>query len=728
MNTERGAFAILAAACIASNVAAANLPPPFTQDQAREGEAVYDGNCSRCHGSNLSGGQFGTALTGDRFTANWQGKNLADYFTKVVTTMPVGQPGSLDRASYAKAVAYILQSNGLQSGSVRLPSEASAMTPFTIPASRLSAGSEKSPEGSGVSSQAVASPAPAPNEEEGRIREALTRKVETVSPQAKALLNALSPVTDAMLRSPSIDDWLIWRRTYDNQGYSPLKQINAHNVKSLREVWAWSLASGWMEATPLVHDGVLFIQSGLDTIQALDGATGDLLWNFVRRAPAGAEKSNAGLSTVKRNMAISGTTLFAATVDAHVVALDMKSGRLLWDQPIADYKESWYVSSGPLVVKGKVITGVAGTTAKQPGGASIVALDAETGKESWRFKTVARPGEPGGDTWNGLPLERRSGGSIWTAGGYDPDLDLVFFGTGNTYDIEPYRTKSTPDANMDLLYTNTTLALNPESGKLVWFYQHMPNDLLDLDWAFEQTIATIKRAEGPQKIVITGGKIALFDAVDARTGKYVLSRDFGLQNVVTAIDKQTGAKTINPETVPVKGKAQMICPSALGARTWEATSLDPTTMILYAPLEETCTTDVNNLISALIPRPGNDGKLGRLAAMDIQTGKILWTERAAAIQTAALLATAGGIVFNANIDRWFRANDAKTGAELWKTRLHDTPNAFPISYMVKGKQYVAIAAGGAKTSMGLKMNLMPEVHLPAGAGSVLWVFALPNEK
>jgi alcohol dehydrogenase (cytochrome c) len=708
---------------IATVARASELPPPFTMEQVRAGEVVYDSKCSSCHGLTLSGGQFGPSLQGERFTANWRGRNLADFVEKV-QTMPYGQSGSLDRASYVNAAAFILYSNGAAAGTVALPLDAGAMRPFTL--SAFAPQATKSGDAV-VASQPASAPGDAPTEQGELPQGAIARKPDFTSPQAVATLSALTTVTDQMLRSPSTEDWLIWRRTYDSQGHSPLKQINAHNVRSMRQVWSWGLAPGWMEGTPLVHDGVLFVQSGADTLQALDGATGDLLWSYVRRAPDDAKLASSGLSTVKRNLAIYGTTLYAATVDAHIVALDVKTGHPLWDQPIADYKLSWYISSGPLVVKGKVITGVAGTVAKQPGGAFIVALDAATGKELWRFDTIARPGEPGGDSWNHLPVEKRSGGSIWTAGSYDPDLDLVFFGTGNTYDIEAYRHKATPDADVDLLYTNTTLALNPDSGRLVWYYQHMPNDLLDLDWAFEQTIMTVTTAGAARKVIMTGGKIALFDAVDAQTGRYLFSRDFGLQTVVTAVDKTTGAKTINPDTVPIDGKPQLVCPSALGVRNWESTSFDPDTGILYAPLDEICTTNVRNLISAMIPRPGSGGKLGHLAAMEVQSGKILWTERARPIQTSALLATAGGVIFNSNVDRWFRANDLKTGAELWKTRLQDAPNAFPITYMVRGKQYVAVAAGGSKTAMTLKMGLMPEIHLPGETEPVLWVFALQDQ-
>jgi alcohol dehydrogenase (cytochrome c) len=671
---------------------AASAPAMLTDEQSIAGKKVYEANCLQCHGATLEGNQFGPPLVGASFTDHWAGKTLADYYLKISSSMPLGRSQSLERSAYLETIAYIFEVNGLKPPHSTWPADATGMERATLTASKF-----------------------------------VSRDAASGTAVHASQLQSLSRVSDALLRSPPAKDWLIWRRTYDSQGYSPLNQINVRNIKSLGLAWSWALAPGWMEGTPLVHDGVLFVQSGTDTIQALDAANGDLLWSFVRQGGAGSEKSNAGLSTVKRNMAIAGSTLYAATVDAHIIALDARSGVLMWDHTIADFTKGWYVSSGPLVVKDKVITGLAGTTARQPGGSAIIALDAANGSEAWRFDTIARPGQPGGDSWNGLPVEKRSGASIWLAGSYDAELNLVYFGTGNTYDIAPYRTKSSPDADVDLLYTNTTLALNPDDGKLVWYFQHMPHDLMDLDWAFEQTIITLHSASTSRKAVITGGKIALFDAVDAATGKYLFSRDFGLQNIITAVDAATGHKTLNPDSIRVEGKPQFVCPSALGARSWFATSVDPTTNVMYAALDDLCTTDTENYISRLAARPGSQGNFGHLAALDLTTGKFLWNEKTLPIQTSALLATAGGIVFNSNADRWFRANDSKTGAELWKVRLHDAPNAFPITYSVAGRQYVAIAAGGAKTTVGLKMQFTPQVHLPAASNPVLWVFALPSK-
>jgi alcohol dehydrogenase (cytochrome c) len=541
-------------------------------------------------------------------------------------------------------------------------------------------------------------------------------------------INGLTPVTDALLQHPPDGDWLTWRRTYDDQGFSPLKQIDRTNVGGLRVAWSWSLPNGPNEATPLVHHGVIFVHSFGDKVQALDAATGDLLWQYSRQLPADVRP------TVKRNLAIYGDKLFVPTSDIHMVALDLKSGRLVWDHEIGDPKVMG-MTGGPLVAKGKVIQG---TTGRQPGGNFIVALDAQTGEEAWRFHVIARPGEQGGESWNGLPLEKRNGASVWTAGSFDPSLNLVFFGPGQTYDTGPLlHPVNQPGVTNDSLYTDSTIALNPDTGKLVWHFQHMPNDQWDLDWAFERHLIKLNVNGEMRTVSVTGGKQAIFDAVDAATGKYLFSMDLGLQNVVTAIDPKTGAKTINPQTIPGDGETKMVCPHPGGAKSWIPSSFNAATKILYVPLVESCMDLIpvpaggrSNLSSGvrwtIRPRLDTDGKYGRLEAINLETKKVVWIDRQRAPKTSGTLATAGGIVFSGSLDRFVRAYDGLTGKLLWESRLNDVPSSAPVSYSVSGKQYVVVVVGNGGAQAATWPPLVPEIQNPPDHGAAIWAFELPE--
>jgi alcohol dehydrogenase (cytochrome c) len=401
-----------------------------------------------------------------------------------------------------------------------------------------------------------------------------------------------------MLREPPEADWLIWRRRYDGLGYSPLGQIDRGNVARLRGTWSWSLPESMNEITPLVHDGVMFLYSG-PVVQALDAATGELLWQHLHVLPDEFDNGRGGRV---KTLAIHGERVFAPTTDGHLLALDMRSGRVLWDHEVITQSQrtmagkaegvALHVNGGPIVVKGKVIFGVSLGLENAPGGCFIVALDVETGRELWRFHTLARPGQPGGDSWNGAPVQERFGGGVWTAGSYDPELDLVYFGIGNTYDsatlLEPRPGAKRTSDNAGL-YTDTTVALRPDTGALVWHYQHHHRDVWDLDWVFEQSIVTLQHNGKPRKLVVTGGKTAIFDAVDAATGAFVFAKDLGVQNLVTAIDPRTGEKTVNPAVEPEAGKAKLLCPAAFGARNWPATALNPKTGLLFVPITESCT-------------------------------------------------------------------------------------------------------------------------------------------
>jgi alcohol dehydrogenase (cytochrome c) len=679
------------------------VPPAealFTSAQAVAGKAAYQQNCASCHGASDDDGTTAPPLRGAAFLGKYAGKPAADLFTYVSTKMPPGNPGSLSGAEYARIIAYVLQQNNYSTGRKEFASESAALASVTIPAPAGGRGGG----GGGISAGVKLPPAP-----------------KKANP-----LDKITPVTDVLLQNPPAGEWLTWRRGFDDQGFSPLKQITKSNVNNLRVAWTWTLSPGANEGTPLVHDGVMFLHSPGDKLQALDAATGDLLWQYARILPPGVNAGN------KRAISIYGNKVYMATSDVHAVALDVKTGRVVWDQPLVE-ERGFNLSGGPLVAKGKVMIGTSGRV----GGKNyIVALDAETGNFAWRFNTIAQPGEPGGDTWNDHTAEERNGGSVWTAGSYDSALNLAFFGVAQTYDtallVKPVR----PGVKTDGLYTDCTLAINPDTGKLVWYYQHLPNDQWDLDWVFERQIVRMPVNGVVRPVIMTSGKQATYDVLDAETGKWIYSKDLGLQNIVSSIDPVTGKKTINPQTMPGDGQSKMICPNVNGAKSWIPGSFNPDTKIMYVPLIEACmdltpVTDGGRagLLSAggrpaLRPRPDSDGKYGRVEAINMVTREVVWTERHRAPVSSGALDTAGGVIFNGSIDRFFRAYDDQSGKLLWETRLSDVPSNAPISYTVNGKQYIAIGVGNGGAQATGFAALTPEIQ-NLDRSPAVWVFQLP---
>jgi alcohol dehydrogenase (cytochrome c) len=677
----------------------------FTVAQATQGKEQYAKNCASCHGTSMGGSEFASSLRGVSFTMNWGGKTADELFTFINTKMPPASPGSLGPEAAAQLIAFILQTNGVQAGDREFPIESAAQSTMTIPRGATQRNAPMMP----------LSPLAPP-----------MTPVNLPNP-----LEQISPVTDALLDNPPAGDWLLWRRTYDDFGFSPLKQINKSNVSDLRVAWAWSLPNGQNEATPLEHDGVLFVDSYGDKVQALNAVTGDLLWQYSRQLPSDARLA------VKRNISLYGNRLYVPTSDDHIVALDIKTGVVVWDSALADYAKGYQTTGGPLVAKGKVMMGLAG---QAQGGNLIVALDAETGKEAWRFHTIAQSGEPG-DSWNDLPNEKRNGASVWTAGSYDPQLNLAFFGVGQTYDTGPVLHRvDKPGVSNDGLFTDCTLAFNPDTGKLVWYFQHVHNDQWDLDWAFEQQIMSLPGEDAGKKMIVTSGKMGIYEALDAATGKYLWSRDMGIQNVIASIDPRTGEKTLTPEGTVGDGKAHTICPHPGGGREWIAGSYNPDSKIVYTEMTETCMDMIpapagqrGNLSSGynwfIRMRPGNtDGKLGRIEAFNIQTGKTLWIDHQRAPHTTCTLDTAGGIVFEGSFDRYLHAYDDATGAELWKIRMNDVPNSCPITFRVGGNEYLGVVVGSGGAITQTFPALVPEIQLPPDHGAAIWVFELPEKK
>lgn len=673
----------------------------YTVAQAEQGHAAYVEHCASCHGTNLDDGAYGPPLKGGDFRSKWGGRSPEPLFTYTSTKMPPARPDTLGDVQYGQLLAFVLQENGAPPGTREFPPDPDVLSAMAAPDwPRVGGG--------GLAPQAFVPPPPS-----------------RINP-----LDGIRPVTEAMLTRVADGEWLTWRRTYDAYGFSPLKKIDKTNVGNLRVAWTWSLPNGPNQATPIVHDGVLFAHSYGDKVQALDAATGDLLWQYSRRLPTGVAPS------VKRGLSILGSRLYVPTSDAHVVALDVRTGKVVWDQAVADPKKGYRITGGTLVARGKVMVG---TTGRAEGGNYIAALDADTGREAWRFHTIAQPGQPGGGTWNGLPLEKRNGGSVWIPGSYDAVHNLAFFAPGNTYDTGPLRNPVTQSGvSSEALYLDSTLALNPDTGRLSWHFQHQANGQWDLDWAFERQVMQLPVNGRMETVVVTAGKQMIFDLVEAETGRYVSSIDLGLQNVVTAIDPKTGAKTTDPQLLPGDGTTKMICPHVSGGRGWLPTSYDAASRTLYLPLVEACMDLVpvgagerGSLSSGVRwtvrPRPESDGKYGRLQALNLDTKKTVWTERRRAPFTTGTLATAGGLVFAGGLDRMFLAYDADTGTEVWRTRLNDVPSSAPISFAAGGQEYVAVVVGPGGYQSTSYDVLVPEIQNPPDHGAAIWVFEVPAQ-
>lgn len=558
------------------------------------------------------------------------------------------------------------------------------------------------------------------------------------------LLAGMRPVTAEMLANPGAEDWLIWRKTYDSLGFSPLDEINTGNVDQLVQAWSVPLASGSNMATPLMHDGVIFLADVDDIVLALDAATGAELWRYEHETEEITGQSRSGL-TAKIGLALHDDKVIVPTLDLHLVALDFRTGEPVWDHAIAVTaagQRQYSLRASPLIADGVVVQGVTATMV--PEGGFIIGLDADSGEELWRFQTVAGPDDPGGHTWNDIAHTERQGGSVWIPGSYNPEINLVYFGAAPTYHTAPLLDPvDIPGVNNDALYTNTTLALRPRTGELFWHFQHIANDQWDLDWIYERQIVDLQVNGEARKAVVTAGKMALYDAVDAATGEYLFSIDVGLQNLVADIDPVTGAKTMNANAKPNAESAVLVCPFAVGGRNWQSGAVNPDSKMLFLPLAETCmmggpTGQDSNLLSSgagitPAPLPGSDGNIGVLQAINLETRELEWSFREVMPPTSGVLATAGGLVFGAALDQSLKAFDQTDGEVLWSTDLGEIAASFPISYGVDGKQYIAIVAGQPGLHASSFIGIVSQVAGPdpellnslAPGGAELVVYALP---
>ena len=547
------------------------------------------------------------------------------------------------------------------------------------------------------------------------------------------------PVTDAMLQDPAPADWLQWRRTLDGWGYSPLDEITRDNVDSLRMVWTRALGRGNQVGTPLAYNGVLYMPNPRDVIQAIDATSGDLLWEHRRPVPDNV--GQAGLVTNNRNIAIYGSFIIDTSVDDHVFALDATTGEMAWETEILDYETFRALqSSGPIIANGKVISG---RSCRKPESCIITAHDATTGQELWRRRTIPAPGEPGDDSWGDVAFEDRQHVGAWMVPSYDPALNMLYIGTSVTSPAPKFMLGG---ADLAHLYHNSTLALDADTGDIVWYYQHL-NDHWDLDHPFERLLVDTAVAPDPREVswinpnlrsgevrkVITGipGKTGVVYTLDRETGEFLWATPTVTQNVISHIDGATGAVTENSEVVfSGLGQEVLACPSWIGGKDWETGAYSPLTNTMYYPLRSTCARVLSTMegglaIYRLAARfqlaPGTD-QLGTVHAISAETGRTSWVHEQRTA-TMSLVTTGGGLVFGGDVNGRFRAFDQETGAVLWEINLGSSVTGFPISFAVDGRQYVAVSTGSAATSSGF-VRLTPEIR--PSAGNNLFVFALPD--
>ena len=549
------------------------------------------------------------------------------------------------------------------------------------------------------------------------------------------------PVTDAMLQNPAPGDWLMWRRTLDGWGYSPLDQIDRDNVGDLRMVWTRALTEGRQQGTPLAYGGVLYMPNPADVIQAIDAVTGDLVWEHRREVPEDiADYVFNTLWQNNRNIAIYGSTILDTSADDHIFALDAETGRMVWETQVLDYRTHPATqSSGPIVADGKVVSGRSCMPAGGPDACVITAHDPDTGRELWRRRTIPAPGEPGDETWGGVPFEERRHVGAWMVPSYDPALNLLYIGTSVTSPAPKFLIGG---ADLRHLYHNSTLALDADTGEIAWYYQHL-NDHWDLDHPFERLLVDTAVAPDPAAVdwinpgvqpgetrrVLTGipGKTGVVYTLDRETGEFLWARPTITQNVISHIDGASGAVTENPELVFTgAGQQVLTCPHASGGKDWEAGAYSPLTNTMYMPLRNVCAQMIaegpeSTSIYAINWRPeiapGTD-QVGAVWAISAETGETAWVHEQRAA-TMSLVTTGGGLVFGGDVNGRFRAFDQETGEVLWEVNLGSSVSGFPITYAVDGRQYVAVSTGTPRF-----INLTPE--LSPSQGNNLFVFGLPE--
>lgn len=534
-------------------------------------------------------------------------------------------------------------------------------------------------------------------------------------------------ISDQDINYPKENDWTSWRRTPLGFGYSPLKQVNKENVQKLKLSWSLTMNEGSNQGTPLISQGVMFLTHPGNMIQALSAANGRLIWEYKYPYP----KDSMLLGGPTKNIAMYKDKVFMATYDAALIALDIRTGKLLWKNIKADYKDGYTHSSGPIIANGVVISGINGCERYIEDGCFITGHDPDSGKELWRTSTVALSEDINGSSWGNTPDIFRAGSDTWIAGSYDPELNIFYIGTSQA---KPWVAASRGmSPNEKALYTNSTLAMNPQTGKILWFFQHIQGETIDMEVGFERVLADID----DKKLLLTIGKDGILWKLDREKGNFIDLKETINQNIYKKVDRNKGKVAYRDDILLSKIDTPFsACPGIYGGHNWQAVSYDPESYLMVIPLHQLCADMIGRYVerkeggggyganSRNYKMDNTNGNVGKLVTIDIRNMEKIWQYEQNAMFLTGSLSTAGGLTFIGDLDRKFMAFDTKTGILLWDTTLGSALHGFPVTYAVNGKQYIAVQTGmgvfRAMTSV-----ISPDIYQPEG-GNTIYVFELQD--